>query len=79
MMRGKHIWTPEEIEKLREFYATTRPAAELATELGVTVRSVYDKAQSLGLKKPEMYRSIAGKKGTQSPLAIAHRFRRRTG
>ena len=71
----RHIWTDDEIRRLRESYATVRPVAELAAELGVSATCAYQKAQALGLRKPFEYHSVAGKIGTMHPHAIANRFK----
>ena len=71
VMRRK--WTEEEDAVLRGRYGTI-PAEEIAGQLQRSVRSVYGRAQLLGLRCPESYRSEAGKKGSASPEAVSHRF-----
>lgn len=50
-------------------------AKEIADATGHTVSSVYQRAKTLGIRKPESFRSIAGKIGTQHEKARAHRFK----
>ena len=53
-MRKRHIWTPQEIEILRQKYPLTNNKL-LAEQLGVRVVQLYDKAQDLGLRKDAAY------------------------
>lgn len=71
VMRRK--WIEEEDAELRERYGTI-PAEEIAGMLLRSVRSVYQRARLLGLRYPESFHAEAGKKGSASPEAIAHRF-----
>lgn len=74
-MERRH-WTPEEDIILREMYANDSVfAKEIADATGHTVSSVYQRAKTLGIRKPESFRSIAGKIGTQHEKARAHRFK----
>lgn len=72
-MKTRRLWTPEEDRILLEKYETCE-AAEIGRQLGRGVTSVYNRAHLLGLRKPFIYHSLAGKKGTSHPAAIAHRF-----
>lgn len=72
-MRTRRLWTPEEDKILREKYENYE-AEEIGKLLGRGKTSVYNRAHLLGLRKPFIYHSLAGKKGTQYPAAIEHRF-----
>nr|DAU45704.1 MAG TPA: homing endonuclease [Caudoviricetes sp.] len=72
----RHLWTEEERKALERMYSTDMECAEIASVLGVSLCAVYRQAVRLGLKKPEVYRSLAGKKGAITPGAVAHRFKR---
>lgn len=72
-MKMRRLWTPEEDRILFEKYENYE-AAEIGRQLGREVTSVYNRAHLLGLRKPFIYHSLAGKKGTCHPAAIAHRF-----
>src|SRR5574344_183008 len=73
-MNGR-LWTDAELNVLREKYPIPElTAKEIGELIGRSARQVYQAAKRLGIKKPEIYRSIAGKKGTQSEAAKAHRF-----
>ena len=73
-MNGR-LWTDAELNVLREKYPIPElTAKEIGELIGRSARQVYQAAERLGIKKPEIYRSIAGKKGTQSEAAKAHRF-----
>lgn len=50
MMGKHHEWTPEQLEILARDYPTI-PGWKLAEMMGVTVRAVYSKARSMGVKK----------------------------
>lgn len=70
-------WTNEEISRLRELYGRTDiDCSDMAKMLGRPICSIYGKAKTIGLSRPEIFRSIAGKKGTTDPRAIAHRFQK---
>ena len=76
-MNGR-LWTDAELNVLREKYPIPElTAKEIGELIGRSARQVYQAAERLGIKKPEIYRSIAGKKGTQSEAAKAHSLRRR--
>jgi hypothetical protein len=49
-MRRSDPWTAEQLEQVRDRYPHT-PTVELAAEMGRTVRSVYEMANKLGIKK----------------------------
>lgn len=68
-------WEKEEIDFLKNNYDKMW-CADIAKHLGRRKSQVYCKAQSLGLKKPEIFRSIAGKMGQDHPKAIAWRFQK---
>lgn len=70
----RRMWTEAEDRILRKEYSRMQ-SGEIAARLGRTVRSVYTRASLMGLKKPETYRSEAGKKGARHPGSIATRFR----
>lgn len=75
MRRGRHIWTPEEVQFLKAFYPDVR-TRHLADMLGVSEHSVFQKSKSLGLKKSRRYRD-ALQKELGSRLHIsgeAHQF-----
>lgn len=74
-MRSRHIWTEEEVRILKEFYASESFVDELAAALGLRRAQIYNKAQQLGLRKPESYHSIAGKIGAAHPDAVAHQIK----
>ena len=71
-MNGR-TWTPEEDRLIIEQYDTVE-AEIIGRQLGRTKIAVYSRARLLGLRKPETYHSLAGKKGTNHPAAVAHRF-----
>lgn len=76
-MQGRgYKWTEDEIDALIRSYASDEFAKDFAARMEIPVVSVYNKAQRLGLRKPESFRSRAGKKGTLHPKAIASRFRK---
>lgn len=72
-MKTRRLWTPEEDRILLEKYETCE-AAEIGRQLGRGVTSVYNRAHLLGLRKPFIYHSLAGKKGSAYQSAVAHRF-----
>ena len=70
------FWTKEEVVILEEMYSRKEIfASDIAVRLGRSVRQVYQKAIALGLKRPWEAKSHAGKIGTQSESAKAHRFK----
>jgi hypothetical protein len=70
------FWTQEEVAILEEMYSRKDIfASDIAARLGRSVEQVYQKAMSLGLKRPWEAKSRAGKIGTQSEGAKAHRFK----
>lgn len=70
------FWTQEEVAILEEMYSRKDIfASDIAARLGRSVKQVYQKAMSLGLKRPWEAKSRAGKIGTQSEGAKAHRFK----
>lgn len=71
----RRLWTPEEDRILIEKYETCE-AAEIGQQLDRGITSVYNRAHILGLRKPVIYRSLAGKKGATHQLAVAHRFQK---
>ncbi len=71
------FWTQEEIAILEKMYPRKDIfASDIAASLGRTVEQVYCKAMAMGLKRPWEAKSIAGKIGTQSEAAKAHRFQK---
>lgn len=71
------FWTQEEVAILEEMYSRKDIfASDIADRLGRSVRQVYCKAMALGLKRPCEAKSRAGKIGTQSEAAKAHRFQK---
>ena len=71
----RHIWTNEDTARLKELYPTIMTCEEISAIIGVSLQAVYNKASGLCLKKPEEYRSIAGKKGASHYKAVANRFK----
>ena len=70
----RKLWTPDEIKVLQRWYPTTT-AEELAAALERSVSQVYCKAQALGLKKDPEFVKALGRKYSQHPNAVAHRFK----
>lgn len=70
----RRLWTPDEVRLLQNWYAKTT-AEELAVVLERTVSQVYCKAQALGLKKDPEFVKELGRKYSQHPNAVAHRFK----
>lgn len=68
-------WTPDDIRTLKEMYPD-HFAKDIAAILGRNYRSIYDKAQELGLHSSPDHHSIAGKIGANHPKARANRFRK---
>lgn len=72
---NRQPWTPEEDMILRELYPQESVfAKQIAAATGHTISSVYRRASILGIRKPESFRSVAGKIGTQHERAKANRF-----
>jgi len=70
-------WTNEEVATLKEMYSREDVfAGDIAARLGCSVRRIYNKAMSLGLKRPREIQRLAGKIGTRSEAAMAHRFQK---
>ncbi len=75
-MRRKY-WAEEDVAILKELYPRKDIfAGDIAARLGRPVRQIYNKALSMGLKRPAEISSLAGKIGTRSEAAIAHRFQK---
>lgn len=73
-MNGR-MWTDAELDVVREKYPLPETTArEIGELIGRSAGQVHQAAARLGIKKPEIFRSLAGKKGTQSEAAKAHRF-----
>lgn len=73
-MNGR-LWTDAELDVVREKYPLPETTArEIGELIGRSAGQVHQAAARLGIKKPEIFRSLAGKKGTQSEAAKAHRF-----
>lgn len=73
-MNGR-AWANAELNVIREKYPIPElTAREIGGLIGRSASQVHQAAARLGIKKPEIFRSIAGKKGTQSEAAKAHRF-----
>ena len=53
--RRKRAWTADKEAAVRRDYADT-PTCELAARLGLTIKQVWSKAHSLGIKKSSRYR-----------------------
>lgn len=71
------FWTQEEVTILEEMYSRKDIfASDIASRLGRSVKQVYLKAMAMGLKRPWETKSRAGKIGTQSEAAKAHRFKK---
>lgn len=76
-MRTRKLWTAEQDDYLRANYERADVfASAIAETLGRSASSVHNRAALLGLHKPHEFRSIAGKIGTQSEAAKAHRFKK---
>lgn len=73
----KHRWTDAEVQLLRKLYPD-EVAAEVAKALNMSVFTVYNKANGLGLKKsPAFYasdKSARIQRGKQNPAMIATRI-----
>lgn len=54
----RHLWTPQEVAHLSQAYAD-QSTEEIALALGITIRRIYTKAASLGLKKSAEYLASA--------------------
>lgn len=72
-MNGKQ-WTDEDRDVLRRAYPMTS-SGEIARQLGRSIRSVYQQARLMGLRKSEAFLSDIGKRASRSQASIAHRFR----
>lgn len=68
-------WKPHEIETLRQFYPSSR-TDDLARALGRTVRTVYQKARSLGLSKSAEYLSSPDARRLDGKVGSATRFQK---
>jgi hypothetical protein len=66
-------WTERQVAYLIRHYAD-RDTEVLCRRLRRKPEQIYNKAQSLGLRKPRDYSVRAGRIGAQHPEAIAHRF-----
>lgn len=53
-MMMRRYWTPNEIETLRHLYPDT-PTWEIARQLGRTVRSIFQQANSIGVRKSQKF------------------------
>lgn len=72
---ARRIWTEQEVQLLREWYGNTDMfVSDMAARLGRPRNLVYQKAQSLGLRRPEEIWAIGGRLGSQREEARAHRF-----
>lgn len=73
----RHKWTEKELVVLREQYPN-RKTADIASELGIKLQSVYQRAKALGLKKSvEFMKSPAsgrtnGRQGVGSRFSTGH-------
>lgn len=73
-MNGR-FWTEHEDAVLREFYPREDIfAKEIGAMIGRTAGQVQQRAARLGVKKPESFRSIAGKIGSRCAEAKEHQF-----
>lgn len=79
MSGARHHWLPREDALLREFYPVA-PTELLVDELGLSLRSVYERARGLGLKKsPAFYAADWSgriRRGRSDPRMLATQFRK---
>lgn len=68
-------WTQRQLDYLRRHYATMT-ARELSAKTGHCEKSIYNRADMMGLKKPEGYMSRCGLRVSQHPNSIAVRFKK---
>ena len=73
-MRGKK-WTEEDRDILRRAYPVAS-SGDIARKLGRSIRSVYQQARLMGLRKSVAFLSEIGKRTSMSQASIAHRFRK---
>ena len=70
-----HPWTEKHDAFLRKHYATMT-AADIARKTKHSEKAVYMRARLLGLAKDPEFIRECGRKNTQHPNAVAHRFRK---
>jgi hypothetical protein len=74
-VKKRRYWKQEEEANLREIYATTL-TAELCAMFDRSIKCIYNKAVSMGLKKsPELIRAQAVERLT-GPKSVANRFQK---
>lgn len=69
------MYTPNEDALLVERYANTL-SSELAVIIGVSERSIYNRARKLGLRKSREHIVLIGKMSSNHPDSIEHRFKK---
>lgn len=74
-MTKRRFWTEEEDDYLRKVYGNT-PMEELERCLQRTRNSIWNRAQTLHLRKSVAFMQQIGATNSQSPNAIAHRFQK---
>ena len=68
-------WTDDEVSLLVEMYSRTDIfVSDMAARLGRTLPQVYNKARLIGLRRPLGASARAGRIGSQTDKAKAHRF-----
>lgn len=70
----KRFWTPEEVNLLTEKYPNTT-AQDLAVVFDRPESQIYNKAQALRLRKDKEFKAELGRRYTQHPRAVEHRFK----
>ncbi|MGQ1889148.1 HNH endonuclease signature motif containing protein [Thermophagus sp. OGC60D27] len=63
----RHYYTEAEKEYIRENYPN-KPSKEIANHLGVSLKSVYNQARAMGLKKTKECVAEMARKSMQNPL-----------
>jgi len=74
----RHQWTLAEYALLRRLYADT-PSADIAERLGLSVKSIYDKASKMGLHKSQSYLETVTGGRLRPNTAIGADYRYRKG
>ena len=69
----KHPWTEEDTAYLRRHYAT-RTADEIGRATGHSPLTVYNHARLLGLRKDKAWLQEHGRRNSQHPNCVAHRW-----
>lgn len=73
--KKRHLWTERELAQFRNLYPENANTT-LAEMFGVSLRSIENKANFLGLKKTKEYLSKIGEKRSSHPNIVATRFKK---